>query len=340
MKTTSYLLIGFVLLSGLFGCKEQIKQKDYVTFSGTITNPASDTIFVRSDELEDFEKIILLDENGAFSDTFKVINGFYYFLAGEESADLYLKNGDQINVKLNTEMFDETIKYTGKGAQPNNYIAKKYLFKEGIQLMELVELTPEKFDSSFTQIEQLSSELLEKLKGLDSAFVATQEQQAERYLKFIQSMFESKQIAKNILGKPSPTFTFPNIDGQMTSLENFKGKYVYIDVWATWCAPCRDEIPSLKKLEEDFRGKNIEFVSISVDNKKDTDKWKNMVETEELAGQQLIASDSWKSPFIKGYGIRSIPRFILIDPEGIVIDSDAPRPSNEDIITVFEKLAL
>jgi thiol-disulfide isomerase/thioredoxin len=117
-----------------------------------------------------------------------------------------------------------------------------------------------------------------------------------------------------------------------------KGKYVYIDVWATWCGPCRAEIPYLKKAEEKYHGKNIEFVSISVDTDKDHDKWKNFVTEKALGGIQLFADKNWNSDFIKAFGINSIPRFILIDPNGVVVDADAKRPSNPKLIEQLDGL--
>ena len=141
-------------------------------------------------------------------------------------------------------------------------------------------------------------------------------------------------------GVPSPTFDFENHKGGKTSLASLKGKYVYIDVWATWCGPCHREIPSLQKLEEDYKGKNIEFVSISVDTKKDYDKWKKMVTDKQLGGTQLVADNDWNSKFALDYAIVSIPRFILIDPNGNIVNADAPRPSDPELLKVFNDLKI
>jgi thiol-disulfide isomerase/thioredoxin len=129
-------------------------------------------------------------------------------------------------------------------------------------------------------------------------------------------------------GKPSPLFAYENHKGGVTKLESLKGKYVYIDVWATWCGPCRQEIPFLQKIEEKYHGKNIEFVSISIDVAKDHEKWKKFVTDKNLGGTQLFADADWKSAFTQAYGINSIPRFLLIDPQGNVVDADAKRPSD------------
>lgn len=158
---------------------------------------------------------------------------------------------------------------------------------------------------------------------------------------FKKELAEKYELLKNLVkGKPSPTFTFENIEGEITSLEDLKGKYLYIDVWATWCGPCIAEIPALKELEKAYHNKNIEFVSISIDEYKDKDKWKKMIEAKELKGVQLIADKDWSSDFVKQYAIDGIPRFILLDDEGNIISSDAPRPSDSKLKEVFDELAL
>ena len=138
---------------------------------------------------------------------------------------------------------------------------------------------------------------------------------------------ESKAVAK-LKNTAAPSFDYLNHKGGTTKLDELKGKYVYIDVWATWCGPCRAEIPSLKKIEEKYHGKNIEFVSISVDVQKDFEKWKKFVTDKQLGGIQHFADKDWNSDFIKSFGINSIPRFILIDPKGNVVSADAARPSD------------
>ncbi|WP_299669757.1 TlpA disulfide reductase family protein [uncultured Polaribacter sp.] len=140
-------------------------------------------------------------------------------------------------------------------------------------------------------------------------------------------------------GSPSPTFTaYENNAGGEMSLEDLKGKYVYIDVWATWCGPCIAEIPSLKKVEKEFHDKDIQFLSISIDQEKDYDKWKKMIVDKELGGIQLMADNAWESQFIEDYMIKGIPRFILLDPQGNIINANAPRPSDKKLVTLLKDL--
>ncbi len=125
----------------------------------------------------------------------------------------------------------------------------------------------------------------------------------------------------------SPKFVdYENYDGTKTSLDDLKGKYVYVDVWATWCPPCRKEIPHLQKVEKKYHNKNIAFVSISLDKESDKAKWKKMIADKKMTGIQLFAGKD--VTFTKGYNIRGIPRFILIDTEGNIANANAPRPSD------------
>ncbi|EWH14422.1 redoxin domain-containing protein [Cellulophaga geojensis KL-A] len=142
-------------------------------------------------------------------------------------------------------------------------------------------------------------------------------------------------------GQPSPKFVdYENYAGGTTSLDDLKGKYVYIDIWATWCGPCKAEIPFLQKVEKKYHGKNIEFVSISVDKKEDHNKWKAMVKEKELGGIQLFTGSAFKTDFVEDYFVMGIPRFILIDPKGNIVKSSAPRPSDAKLIDLFNQLEI
>jgi len=137
-------------------------------------------------------------------------------------------------------------------------------------------------------------------------------------------------------GKPAAQWSYPDINGKKHALSDFKGKFVYIDVWATWCGPCKAEIPELAKLAKEYKNKNIEFVSVSVDS--DQKAWERMLKKENFDWTQLHAEKAWKSKIVLENEIRGIPRFMLIDREGNVIDINALRPSSKEIRPLFDKL--
>lgn len=137
-------------------------------------------------------------------------------------------------------------------------------------------------------------------------------------------------------GRPSPDFSFTDINGKTVSLKDLRGRYVYIDIWATWCVPCRGEIPALKKLEETFKGLNIAFVSLSCD--KDKAKWEQTVKDEKMGGIQLWGDED--NEFLRAYRVQTIPRFIFIDPEGRIVNPDMTRPSDDKTIEALGMVAM
>ncbi|WP_207535997.1 TlpA family protein disulfide reductase [Desertivirga arenae] len=136
-------------------------------------------------------------------------------------------------------------------------------------------------------------------------------------------------------GSKAFNFSYPDTEGKKVSLADLKGKVVLVDVWATWCGPCKKEIPALQQLEEEMKGKDVEFVSISVDVEKDKEKWMKMVKDEKLGGTQLFAS-GW-SDITKHYKINAIPRFLVFDKEGKIVTVDSPRPSDPKLKALLEK---
>jgi thiol-disulfide isomerase/thioredoxin len=137
-------------------------------------------------------------------------------------------------------------------------------------------------------------------------------------------------------GKPSLNFQFPDINGKKVAMNDLRGKVVLVDVWATWCVPCRGEIPHLKKLEEEFKGSDVAFMSVSVDKQEDRDKWIKFVEKEQLGGIQLFAGED--KTFNDFYKVIAIPRFMVFDREGKIVDVDAARPSEPGLKVLLSNL--
>lgn len=134
-------------------------------------------------------------------------------------------------------------------------------------------------------------------------------------------------------GAPMPEVGFKDAEGRNVPLTSFRGKYVYIDMWASWCIPCIKEIPHLKELEKDYGRKNIVFLSISVDE--DKDAWKKKLNDLELSGHQLEVGNSG---FEKLMNMQGIPHFFLYNPEGKLMIYNAPRPSSVEIRKIFDSI--
>lgn len=143
-----------------------------------------------------------------------------------------------------------------------------------------------------------------------------------------------QKYCRILKGKKAPNFSLPDINGNVVSLHSFLGRYVYVDVWATWCGPCCRELPRLQKLEEKYEKKPITFIAISIDNNEAA--WKKKVQSEDIKGIQLHVGKG--STFQNDYQVSLIPRFILIDPEGKIINENMTRPSDKNTEILLDSL--
>ena len=331
-----------VFLLGLFlghSILSVAQTKDYVSFQAEIANKNGDFISIQ-DNSKVYKKI-KVNKDGIFKDTLHIKEGLYQMFDGVEFTELYLKSGYDLTLKMDAKMFDESIVYSGVGSAENNYLAQAMLSGSSLGLNKLIEMNEADF---MVAIDNKTKSDLAKLESsnLDVNFIALQKNNIERSRAGMTAFLKdrkAKLLLNNALNNSmSSPFDYLNFKGGNTKLSDFKGKYVYIDVWATWCGPCIAEIPFLKKVEEKYEGKNIAFVSISVDVQKDFEKWKKFVKDKQLGGIQLFADKNWNSDFIKSFGINSIPRFILIDPSGKVVSADAARPSDSKLSEQLDAL--
>lgn len=316
---------------------------DYVTLSGKISNLKVDTLSLYGNNR--YIKKMFVKKDGSFSDTLKIEAGFFALSDGKNQTFMKLENGFELELKADADKFEESIVFDGDGAGTNNYLVKKINTQKqfGLDNLEAFFLMDkEGFDAKVKEINNFNTKLLTETKDLDSAFVSSEKTANDRMIIFLNENYESQhlKLTKFAMGQPSPTFDLENYKGGKTSLKSLAGKYVYIDVWATWCAPCIQQIPDLKKVEEKYHGKNIAFVSLSIDKLTEKTKWRNMIKEKQLKGIQLFGESDWNSKFVKDYEITGIPRFILIDPQGNIVDADAPRPSDPRLIALFDSLKL
>ena len=152
------------------------------------------------------------------------------------------------------------------------------------------------------------------------------------YVAEYQRVYDANKVL--FKGQPAVPFTFKDITGKEVSLSDLKGKYVYIDVWATWCGPCNAEIPHLKKLEEEFEGRNIYFVSISCADSRNA--WERFVQVKQLGGIQLHMGGD--KSFMEAIRCKGIPRFMLIDQDGKFLNANMPRPSDGKTLEILNAL--
>ena len=328
--------LALLTLFSAFATFAQADKKSKVTFTAKIENRNSDTLKIYGPNR--FLEVIPI-KNGVFQTSFETMDGLHQFSDGAESSMMFLKDGDVLELTMNAKEFDESISYKGIGAVENNYLAKKALSDEKFEmsLEELMNKDEATFKAAVTQRKETDLASLTSNK-LNQKLIDVLKPRIEQEEKMFTQLFNKKMAAAKLIGTPSPSFDYENHKGGTTSLESLKGKYVYVDVWATWCGPCRAEIPHLKKVEGAYHGKNIEFVSISIDAAKDHEKWQKFVTDKELGGIQLFADNDRNSQFVKDYQINGIPRFILIGPKGEIVSADAPRPSSPELVELLNDL--
>ncbi|MCD8318136.1 MAG: TlpA family protein disulfide reductase [Paraprevotella sp.] len=154
------------------------------------------------------------------------------------------------------------------------------------------------------QVEQYGIKDIDELLNLHNTYVTDP---------VLQAAFKEKYDAWDLVrpGYPSPDFRALDADGKSYSVADFKGKYLYIDLWATWCGPCRREVPFLKQLEDESKDRNITFLSLSTDSRKAD--WLKMVKDQKMTGVQLFLGTGRRIQTAnKADGI---PHFILLHPE-------------------------
>ncbi|MCB9192464.1 MAG: TlpA family protein disulfide reductase [Flavobacteriales bacterium] len=128
--------------------------------------------------------------------------------------------------------------------------------------------------------------------------------------------------------------------GKTFKLSELKGKVVYLDIWASWCGPCRQQFPVAKAMKEELskkEKKNIEFLYISIDNTETV--WKKAIQELGIEGKHGLSKGGWGSEVTSKFGVSSIPRYLIFDKKGKVVDPNAPRPSDPRTIEILRKLA-
>jgi len=128
--------------------------------------------------------------------------------------------------------------------------------------------------------------------------------------------------AKTKIGEPAPEFTQTNPEGKVVKLSDFKGKYVLIDFWASWCGPCREENPNVVTAYNKYKDKGFTVLGVSLDNPGKKEAWMKAIADDKLTWTQVSDLKGWDNIVALQYGVRSVPANFLIDPDGKIIAKD------------------
>lgn len=365
MKKLIYVLSLVVVFTA---CKDKTK----FTIDGKFENPGTEkTVYLygmSSNNMVVLDSTIL-SEKGEFkfkgtapeTDFYRVNNGTNEFM-------LIAKNGDQ--VILNADLNDKNHQYKLSGSDDadkisefntlkNTYSAKVETIKNDFE--QKVAANPDKRETIIQQITPTYMKALTDLNeaivkfandntkslvsfyaislvnptGNEAAMVTYAEKVDEKLKKnisvksFIEKIIKLKAVQ---IGEQAPTFSIQNLAGKTINLTDFKGKYVLIDFWASWCGPCRNENPNVVKAFNKYNNRNFTILGISID--KDKAAWAQAIKQDGLTWTHASELSDFDGPIVKLYQVEAIPASFLLDPNGKII---AKNLRGEELDTFLNK---
>lgn len=316
------------------------------SLSGVILNHGDTPCIIRKVAPAKLGMMIILDEissslvneDGRFQMKFNLEEPtLVAFEHGPEGKLMLLHPEDNISLSVNMRLFDETLVFDGSGSKRNNILNNLSLIEETLyeDLDTLMSVTDTLM--ARTIIDDVYRDYMTLVKDYarsESDLAESMNRKIEElagYKEEWKSRIEKEKRLNKLAGKVPLVLYGIDLNGNEISLEDFKGRITVVDLWATWCGPCKAEMPSLKALEEEY-GEKINFVSVAVNDK--VDKWKEVAPTFGLTNNMFVSKEN-EGP-LKPLEVSSIPRYIVLDENLQIIDADAPRPSSGDLKTYFK----
>lgn len=352
-----------LLITVLTACKNN----DEFIVNGKFDNASGlkSVAIYKADKLVDSA---ILDDKGEFK--FTVISpdaDFYYISAGQKTYPLIAENGDEIDFKA--DYSNETGEYELTGSEDSeklkefNKISARYgkiymdiqkEYQEKVSANPAVKDSIERvliprFEKNMNDFAKESVEFAEKNKDNLAGFYAMSSLDQTKYeselLKYaddikgkfpntiaVQSFTAKMEKLKTLaVGQTAPDFQMTSADGKELKLSQFRGKYVLLDFWASWCAPCREENPNVVKQYNTFKDKNFTILGVSLDNNKDL--WLKAIKDDKLAWNHASELKQWDSDVVKQYSIEGIPASYLLDKEGKIIAKNLRGAELEAFLT-------
>lgn len=329
MRNLNFVLSGVVALA-LASCSGE-KKEGYV-IEGTIAGMDNGTVYLKQ----------YVDKNFVDADSAVVTGGHFKFtgVASEPMAYalttvkdsrrplVFFLDNDNMTVTM-----DESSKEISVSGSPVNdfYFSNlEAVGRQGFSIDSLVAANPASAVAAYWVMKDFAWQLdLEQMKKIRGLFDKSLE--GSFYVKGIDSYIE--RLSALQVGAVAPDFTLPDTEGNEVSLSSFRGKYVLVDFWASWCPDCRKENPNIVAAYNRFKDKNFTVLGVSLDRKKE--QWLEGIEKDGLTWTHVSDLKDWKSEVAQLYAIRWIPTSYLIGPDGVII---AVSLEGEQLMNKLEEL--
>lgn len=351
VKSTMLLLVSIAIL---LSCNTQ--KKDHAGITGTFQNAKNIKIYfekITGDGDVPVDSTIT-DDNGNFSLPNSAVESDYYLIrTGDQNiAYLILTGGETISIKGDAIALEQTYEVEGSAdtrallqlkrydAQLSDSMNRSYsVFREenplqkdsmGALLQEhylsaMRDFSIDLISKNLSSLASLSAtKFLDKQKDF-SLFIELNDslRKAYRNNKYVEAFSKQVEDMKRLpVGSMAPEIKLPTPEGKEVSLSSLKGKIVVIDFWASWCGPCRREMPAMVELYKNFQSRGVEIYGVSLDE--NMDAWKAAIANDHITWIQVSELKKWDSKVVEEYAIEEIPQTILVGRDGKIVAKGLP----------------
>ncbi|HVW97556.1 MAG TPA: redoxin domain-containing protein [Mucilaginibacter sp.] len=350
MKRHLILFVAAILSMTVFACKD----KEAFTIAGTVKNPGSlRTVYLLNVSGSAIDSATLSDEHQFQFKEHSPYANFFKLRLGGTIFDLIAKNGDEIT--FDTDLEDKKNTYQIKGSDESEKM-REFNKLSNVYIEKTTKIASE-YESKAEALGKESPELIAQYKpiyvsiindynkaamkfandnkqSLAGFYAANQvdsikyESQLVAYADSIKSYFKDNPMVQQFvqskkslepvtIGHKAPDFTIAGVDGKPIKLSDFRGKYVMLDFWASWCVPCRRENPNVVKMYAKYHPLGLNILGISLDQ--DKGKWQQAVQADKLTWNHGSDLKNFEGPTESLYHIYQIPTNFIIDPQGVIV---------------------